>query len=299
MEDINSISLVIATLNRGEDIVSILSQIKILETKPTEIIVIDQSEDYPLSIKTRLETILQDRSLNIKYHKITTKRASFARNYGVSIATCKFIIFIDDDVIIPNDFFEKYLALINSGLNYDAIAGKVLGLDEETNYNLPKQFNDKNVGFLFRPMNYGKPLNTSDLGTCNMMIKKSVFEKLNGFDENLQRLEDSDLATRFLKSGFKSYYDPTISLIHKLTLTGAARNVTLNTKPYQSRTYWEQYLYFTIKNFGLYKGKTFLLFHLKYNFPIKVYLIRPKRLFCALRELYYGYKLAQHRLIDN
>lgn len=297
MEKINSISLVIATLNRGEDILSILNQIAVLESKPTEIIVIDQSEDYPILIKTSLEEIIHDKNLNIKYHKIKIKSASYARNYGVSIATCDFIIFIDDDVIIPNDFFEKYLASIN--LDYDAIAGKVLGLDEETNYSLPKQFIDKNVGFLFRPMNYGISMNNSDLGTCNMLIKKAVFQKLNGFDENLQRLEDSDLATRFLKNRFKSYYDPSISLIHKFTTTGAARNITRNVKPYQSRAYWEQYFYFTIKNFGIYKGKTFILYYLKSNFLIKGYLIRPKRLFFALRELYYGYKIANQKLINN
>jgi len=291
----NSISLVIATLNRGEDLVSLLNQIDNLEVKPQEIIIVDQSEDYPPNIKKLIDKVLLNNYIN--YHHIKTKGASHARNFGVSMALFEYIIFIDDDVMLPPDFFDKYLSVINSDLDFDAIAGKVLGLDEKTSYSLPKEFNDQNFGFMFRPMHYGYPLENSDLGSCNMMIKTSVFLKLKGFDEKLKRLEDSDLAFRLLKKGFKSYYNPSISLIHKFSLYGAARDITISKiRQYPSKEYWQQYFYYVIKNSTIYQGKTFLLFYLKPVFIKKGMLLRPLRLFYALKSVYNGYHNAKQIL---
>lgn len=291
----NSISLVIATLNRGQDLVSLLHQVESLDTKPQEIIVVDQSESYPLEIKQQLDEILLSDTIN--YQKIATKGAAYARNYGVKIALYEYIIFIDDDVILPADFFEKYLSVINSDLDFDAIAGKVLGLDNETNNILPKEFNDKNFGFMFRPMNYEYSLEDSDLGTCNMMIKKSVFKELGGFDENLMRLEDSDFSFKFLNNNYKSYYEPSISLIHKFSLYGAARNITTNqNRQYPSKEYWQQYFYYVLKNSTIHKGKTFLLFYLKPIFLKKGMILRPLRFFCALKAVFNGFFIAKKML---
>lgn len=291
----NSISVVIATLNRGKDLVSLLQQIESFQTKPHEIIVVDQSESYPLEIKQQLNEILLSRSIN--YQKIEIKGAAAARNFGVGIALSEYIIFIDDDVILTLDFFEKYLSAINSDLDFDAIAGKVLGLDKKTSYSLPKEFNDQHFGFMFRPMHYGYPLEHSDLGTCNMMIKKSVFKELGGFDENLKRLEDSDFSFRFLKNNYKSYYDPSISLLHKFSLYGAARDIATNqNRQYPSKEYWQQYFYYVIKNSTIIEGKTFLLFYLKPVFIKKGMLLRPLRLFYALKAVYIGYHNAKQIL---
>ncbi|RZL45429.1 MAG: hypothetical protein EOO93_26900, partial [Pedobacter sp.] len=80
----NSISVVIATLNRGKDLVCLLQQIESFQTKPHEIIVVDQSESYPLEIKQQLNEILLSSSIN--YQKIEIKGAAAARNFGVGIA---------------------------------------------------------------------------------------------------------------------------------------------------------------------------------------------------------------------
>jgi GT2 family glycosyltransferase len=48
-----------------------------------------------------------------------------------------------------------------------------------------------------------------------MMIKKAVFEKVNGFDETFFMYgEDIDLSLRITQEGYKNYYLGTISVTH-------------------------------------------------------------------------------------
>ena len=52
-------------------------------------------------------------------------------------------------------------------------------------------------------------------GGC-MMIKKSLFEKLRGFDEHFfMYIEDMELCFRAKKLGLPTYFYPNIKLVHK------------------------------------------------------------------------------------
>ena len=64
-------------------------------------------------------------------------------------------------------------------------------------------------------------------GAC-VLIKKEVFEKIGFFDEKyFLYYEDSDFAIRAKKSGFKIYYNGTVSISHKISKsTGIGSEVT-------------------------------------------------------------------------
>ena len=49
-----------------------------------------------------------------------------------------------------------------------------------------------------------------------MMVKKSLFEKLSGFDENFfMYIEDMELCFRANKLGFLTYFYPNLGVLHK------------------------------------------------------------------------------------
>jgi len=284
------ISVVIATLDRGEDMVSLLGQLAELEK--LEIIIVDQTETYTDEIQQKIENLVNSNP-NFFYYKLEQKGAGNARNFGVQKSSGSHILFIDDDVVLPDDFFTKYLNYAGEMGNIDATAGMVLGLDGSVNIYLSKIFYNKYYGYLFRPVNYAYPLQPSDLGTCNMLIKKDVFLKLGGFDTKLLRLEDSDFSTRFLKAGFLSRYEPELFLIHKLTPTGAVRHLT---GLYKSEVYWKQCFYLVVKNFGLYKGRGLLYYYIKPHIATKRLLKNPLNLFFAVKNVCKGYLMAKKEL---
>ncbi|MDY6896011.1 MAG: glycosyltransferase [Thermotogota bacterium] len=50
--------------------------------------------------------------------------------------------------------------------------------------------------------------------TANMFIKKSVFEQVRGFNENLTTGEDYDICQRILQAGYRIVHDDKVAVIH-------------------------------------------------------------------------------------
>lgn len=83
-----------------------------------------------------------------------------------------------------------------------------------------------------------KPISCSWVSGASLTVKKSLFDKLNGFDENFfMYFEDVDLCRRIRKSGQKIFWLPQVSLRH---IGGASRESELSQKSqfYQSQTYY-------------------------------------------------------------
>lgn len=290
------VSIIIPTLNRGSDLIETLNFLTEQLKGNNEVIIVDQSDPYPIEIDIKLQEILRVHQNTIKYFKIEKKSAGRARNFGVTKSSYDNLVFIDDDVILPKDFLEKYQHYLNKYPDLDAIAGKVCSQEGNVCNDLPNEYHDKHVGFLFRPMDYCSDIDNADLGSCNMLIKKNTFEKLNGFDEKMLRLEDSDLSTRFQQKKFKSKYIADISLIHKASEYGATRHVTMHQRPYPSKLFWTEYFYFTLKNFGLLKGRTFIAFWMREKILTKRIIFLPWNFVLAMNEVHKGFSAAKKRI---
>lgn len=117
--------------------------------------------------------------------------ASEKRNNGAKYSTQPYIIFIDDDIIIPIDFLEKlYKVLKNNGdkafsyTDYKGIVMKPETHPLKNNFHLKSREFDSN---LLKQNNY--------ISTMSLIDKKYF----DGFDENLKRLQDWDLWLSILK----------------------------------------------------------------------------------------------------
>ena len=144
-----------------------------------------------------------------------------------------------------NMIFDKPLALI-----YRWFGSHHKGSD-------PKLGSDPNLAlrllsfFSYRYYQGQKPIEVGFVSGAAMMIKKSVFDELNGFDEKFfLYFEDVDLCLRAQKAGYKVIYSPTVEITH---LCGQSQRERLKQKEewyYQSQGYffekhkrrWEQIL---------------------------------------------------------
>ncbi|OYO84923.1 hypothetical protein CG709_14640 [Lachnotalea glycerini] len=151
---------------------------------------------------------------------------SAINNLGASYAKGEYIILLNNDTeIITGNWIEELLmyaqredvGAVGAKLYYedDTIqhAGIVIGLGAHrsaghTHYRLPKT----NLGYMGK-LYYAQDV-SAVTGAC-LMVKKRLFDQLNGLDENFAvALNDVDFCLRLREMGFLNVFTPFAELYH-------------------------------------------------------------------------------------
>jgi glycosyltransferase involved in cell wall biosynthesis len=183
------VSVVIATYNRapmlGEAIQSVSEQ-----TYPEyEVIVVDDgSTDNTREVVSAFPG-------KVRYVFQQNRGRSAARNHGIGLAQGRYVAFLDsDDMFAPHK-----LAVQVSRLNQDPEAGMVysaaLNIDERGK-EIPFVYEASASGWIYREVAFYVPL-TITLPT--VMIRTEVLRQVGGFDESMDRFEDTDMWRRVAK----------------------------------------------------------------------------------------------------
>lgn len=108
------VSAIIATKNRHECLLELLSSISSLEPIPKEIIIVDGSgvRAHEAELTSRFGTCA-DKPNVIYHHFPNSKGLTNKRNIGVRSAESRFLQFLDDDVELPENYFERILPLFD------------------------------------------------------------------------------------------------------------------------------------------------------------------------------------------
>ena len=134
------------------------------------------------------------------------------RDFGADKAKGDILAFIDADAYPDRDWikealiiFKKYpkiVAVGGPGITppQDSVAQKISGLIYESTP----------IGYRYKPQ---LPKFVSELPSCNLFIRKKVFDKIGGFNCNIYPGEDSLLCKKLLKYG-KILYTPTVIVYH-------------------------------------------------------------------------------------
>lgn len=176
------LSIIIPTLNEEDYLPLALESIKRQDFSDYEIIVADAgSKDATVAIAQQYGCSVVPGGLPGK-----------ARNNGAKVAKGDTLFFLDADAILPDGFLKK--SLDEFGARKLAIAGFCL---------IPypkKKLSSFLLNFFYNSMIIilEKVLAHSAMG---ILIKKDLFEKINGFDEEIRLAEDHDLARRAAKHG--------------------------------------------------------------------------------------------------
>lgn len=212
-------SVIIAVRNEEKYIKKCLEGIFSQDTKDTfEVIVIDgMSTDDTYKILKNLQkkykfTLLKNEKIN----------AAAGRNLGIKKAKGKYIVFIDGDAIPAKDWLSQIKKVFSH--NTEKIVGAG-GPDK-----LPKDSTKKarRIGYIMTsPIARGGKINPSTqhslmdeerfaehIPTCNLCLKKQVFDDVGLFDENFTKGQDLELNYRIKKEGFKLVYSPKIQVVH-------------------------------------------------------------------------------------
>lgn len=229
-----SVSVVVCTRDRPEQLKTCLRSLQQLSRPPEEILVVDNAP------KTEATRQIVENTPGVRYVLEPRSGLGVARNAGISRSTGDIIAFTDDDVTVHPDWILRLQDAFQDP-EILAVTGLVLPTELETrsqrifeaywSFNRgyePRMFDSR---FFERTRPYGAPVWRIGAG-ANMAFRRQAFDLLGGFDERLGAgasgcSEDSEMWYRVLAEGGRCRYEPTAVVYHRhrRTLRGLRHQV--------------------------------------------------------------------------
>jgi cellulose synthase/poly-beta-1,6-N-acetylglucosamine synthase-like glycosyltransferase len=190
-------SIILPTFGRPEEVSAFLESIGKQQYKDFEVIMVDGSHDnvlHPVVDRFRERTALS-------YFHEKGLGASESRNLGCEKAKGDFVVFIDSDCIVPDDYLLKVEHFLQDHKHVDAFGGPDAAAKDFTIQQ--KAVNYAMTSFLTTGGIRGKKTHVGkfQLRGFNMGIRKEVFFKVGGYS-GMQVAEDIDLSMRLIKAGY-------------------------------------------------------------------------------------------------
>jgi GT2 family glycosyltransferase len=209
-----TISCIIPTLNRGAVLVRTIRQLLAQELSAAEIIVVDQTQNVDSLTGSTLRDWADQRL--IRWVRQSEPNASKARNAGALTATGEVLLFLDDDIEVgPGLILAHAKNYLDPRIT--AVSGQILESDCSTATNLRVIPEDPEVDWIWFPKNYTQNCETSWVGGGNFSIRRNIYFKVGGMDENYFKgafREESDFAMRFVRAGYRFRFDCDATIQH-------------------------------------------------------------------------------------
>lgn len=239
-----------------------------------EVIVVDNnSKDFPeteeelLNYKN-IKTLKNDQNLGF----------AKAANQGAKIAEGKYLLFMNPDMILLNNALKVFFDFMEMTPECSVCGGNLVNKDGSYSPSFGKHPEIKNVIFNYLKIPNGKYKSYVDINKlqetefilgADFFVRKSIFEKLNGFSEKyFMYYEEHEFCFNVKKQPEqnKIYYLPEAKMLH---LGSASVENTYLFKSYNAKSL---FLYF--KETLNCKGKGFYLFILKLLQNIDLFLTK-------------------------
>ncbi len=246
------------------------SVLRAAEGLNVEVIVVDNNsaDSSNTMLKQKFPSvILIENNENLGFSK--------ANNQGVAIAKGEYILFLNPDTVMPEDFFHKTLAYMDAHPEAGAIGPRLIDGKGEFAPDAKKSFPSLSVA-IFKTTGINKLFSKSHffnkyyavhvgeretapvdvLSGCCMLVRRKAMDEAGGpFDEDyFMYCEDVDLSYRIQKAGYKNIYFPEADLIHYKG--ESTRKMTLS----YVRIFNEALVTFVKKHYTKKQARMFILF---------------------------------------
>lgn len=210
-------SIVIITSKRAQKLVACLNSI--LNQKPCdEIVVVVNGEDSKTNYLLSNKYSEKVKIISLKSH-VTP---AHARNIAIKSSRFDYILFLDDDTILPENYINKSLKILDT-YKPDVLGGPDTTKIDATYFEkafgvaLLSPFMTGPTRFRHKKLSLSK-LEESDefkLILCHMWFKRSLFsaDKFS-FDSEYGRNEENKLLAQLKEENKKIYYDPSLYVFH-------------------------------------------------------------------------------------
>ncbi len=200
-------SLILATVNRTQELGRFLGSLDAQTYRDFELIVVDQNPD------DRLQPLLEAyRDRFPILHLRSAKGLSRARNVGLKHIKGDIVAFPDDDCWYPEDLLERVKGFFESNPQTDGVTGRAVN-EKGRPHTLrwPKQ-----PGWLTRESALRGAV------SYTIFLRRGVTQRVGAFNEDLGvgagtpwgAGEETDYLLRAMGQGFRLYYDPSLTVYH-------------------------------------------------------------------------------------
>lgn len=173
------------------------------------VLVDDESTDNSAAICAGIA----EKDERVRFFRQKNSGAAAARNHAIREASGKYILPVDADDLISNDYIEKAVEAFEANPEIKVVASNAVFFGEkEGSWELP----DFDIQLLAR----------KNLIHNSSMFRKSDWEKAGGYCEDLRGREDWDFWISMLKDGAK---------LHKLSMVGLHYRIRKNSKRVRAR----------------------------------------------------------------
>lgn len=192
------LSIVIPTCNRPDYLSACCNAIykQIKNDISLQVIIVDDGSNSENELQNR-ETC---QKYGFTYLFESNRGPAVARNTGIKAGHGEWIIFLDDDVLIGNQWYFSICKLLSS------LPKSVIGIE-----GMVEASGD---GIWDREV---QNLNGGAYLTCHLAVRRSILDSIDGFDETFETLgpygEDHELAARLLTIG-EVIFDSSIKVTH-------------------------------------------------------------------------------------
>ena len=210
-------SIVIPSIGRRQCLIDCINDLTAMSLMPHEVLIIEQGEvPAPLPAPGQFDV----REFYCKH-----PNASLARNIGLAEAKGEIVLFLDDDVRIPNpDFLKNHLR------HYDdptvpGVYGQVLEVGQRSTVQPDPEVIETDYGWMQLPANYARACRTRNGASNNLSVRRDWALAVGGMDawfEKGARREETEFNLRYTKRHGPLVFDPEADLTH-LSAGGGSR----------------------------------------------------------------------------
>lgn len=222
------LSIILLNYKRKELTLSCVASVfnqyqKQLDKGEFEIIVVDNlSQDNSLEFLRRAFAKNKYKSI---YLIPNSENSGFGRgcNFGASYAKGEFLLFLNNDTQVLDTGLLSMVDFLDSRPQVGVVGGRMENEDRTQQASAGSFYTFFNAILMIFGMQrfgmvYSSPKNiqkTDWVSGSSLMIRRSLFEKISGFDKEIfMYMEDVDICYRVKKAGMLVYYYPNVTIIH-------------------------------------------------------------------------------------
>jgi GT2 family glycosyltransferase len=204
-------TLIVCSRGRPELLSSVVASVLAGTELPAEFIVVDQSVEAHPELPT-----LTVEGLVFRYLHSETVGLSRSRNIGIAAASHPVIVFTDDDVLVPPEWFGILTRSLATAGPRSVVTGQVLASDPESPGAYAPSLHPGTKRVVHEGRVYQDPL-----ATFNIAMPREAHAAAGGFDPRLgpgtpfPAGEDNDFGHRLLEAGYRIVFDPEARVYHR------------------------------------------------------------------------------------
>lgn len=245
------LSVVIPTFEREELLCRCLEDVLMQDHACFETIVVDQSRAH----KPETDRFLKEIESRVRYVRLDRPSVTAASNHGARLATGVLLVFLDDDVRIPDRAFLRKHEACYEDPSVEVVAGRVRDPARKNGEPYNPLSRDQIWGWYYTAWDHDVRAEVVTAPGANMSCRRAVFWDVGGFDERFTRNAvrfENDFCLRVRKAGGRVVFEPSAWVVHQYNSLGGHSNRHLLGTSDASHAWYASYFrnmtYMTLKH---------------------------------------------------